>query len=174
MRINYNIADNKKVDYLKFFLVALIAVMISALLIAVGVVNMSTTEMSFKNEKALLRDSKARIEQKEKQRKKYENNIRQIRSQWNNRINFANNLIDRKSFPFLEKLGKLEELLPAGVFITRISLSTETGTLIKLNITALSPTRLTEAYKTFWDYNLSIQRETKKGGLNQAYLEIKL
>jgi hypothetical protein len=174
MRIRYNIADNRKVDYLKFSLTALIIVMISALLIFVGVINWSTTGMRFKNEKALLRASKARSEQKEKQKKNYENNIKQIKRQWNKRIRFANTLIDRKSFPFLERLGSLEELLPAGVFITKVTLGVEAGATIKLNIAAVSGNKLPEAYKAFSDNDIAIQRETEKDGLHQATLVIKL
>lgn len=176
MRIKYNIADNRKVDYLKFSLIALIILMISALLIFVGVVNWSTTGMRFINEKALLRASKARIEQKEKQKKKYENNIKQIKRQWNKRIKFANTLIDRKSFPFLEILGTLEELLPAGVFVTRITLGVEAGATVKLSIGAVSANKLPEAYNAFLvnDNDLAIQKETEKDGLHRASLVIKL
>jgi hypothetical protein len=174
MRIRYNIADNRKVDYLKFSLTALIILMISALLIFVGAVNWSTTGMRFKNEKAQLRASKARSEQKEKQKKNYEKNIKQIRKQWNKRINFANTLINRKLFPFLERLGQLEELLPGGVFITRISLGVETGPIVRLSIAAVSANKLTEAYKAFLDNDIAIQKEEEKEGLHRASLVIKL
>ncbi|NIM13555.1 MAG: hypothetical protein GTO45_15690 [Candidatus Aminicenantes bacterium] len=175
MRIRYNIADNRKVDYLKFSLTALIILMISALLIFVGVVNLSTTGMRFKNEKALLRASKARSDQKEKQKKNYENNIKQIKRQWNKRIKFANTLIDRKLFPFLERLDQLEELLPGGAFITKINLGVEAGSTVKVNIAAVSANKLTEAYKAFLDNDdITIQKEEEKEGLHRASLVIKL
>jgi Tfp pilus assembly protein PilN len=174
MRIRYNIANNRKVDYLKFSLTALIILMISALLVFVGAVNWSTTGMRFKNEKALLRASKARSEQKEKQKKNYENNIKQIRRQWNKRIRFANNLIDRKSFPFLERLDQLEELLPGGVFITKINLGVGAGSTVKLNIAAVSAKKLIEAFNAFLDNDIAIQKEEEKEGLHRASLVIKL
>jgi hypothetical protein len=68
----------------------------------------------------------------------------------------------------------LENILPAGVFISTLTLNASAGATIQLNIAAVSSAKLLEAYKTFLKYDLVIKRESVSGGLFRASLQITL
>jgi hypothetical protein len=175
MKISYNIAENKKIDVLKFSLVSLILIMISVILIVTGVVSWSTTALRFKTDKAQLRAYEVEIEQKKTEGINFDKNIKNIKARWNKKIAFSNTLVKGKLFPYLDQLGKLELLLPGGAYITRISLSPQKGSKIVFTMAAISQQKLMEAYSKFLrNYNLKINSEAPKDGVYYANCEIEL
>jgi hypothetical protein len=174
MKIRYNIAKKKKINYLRFILLSGILLVLSVGFILVGVKTLSTTAKQFQDKKNELKICQEEKQTKAKKNKEQKNEIENIKKKWQKRRRFANNLVNNKTFPFLEKLDKLEELLPAGVFIRDITLSTKGGANIQFNLAAISSTKLLEAYRAFLKYNLVIQREDLKDGLYNANMKIKL
>jgi hypothetical protein len=174
MKIRYNIAKNKKVNYLRFFLLTGILLVISIGFILVGVKSLATSAQQFrhkKNELKICQEEKAEKTKKNKEQKK---EIEKIKKKWKNKRQFANQLVNNKTFPFLERLDKIEELLPAGVFIRNITLSTRGGATVQFNLAAISGTKLLEAYKAFQDYKMVIHKEDLKDGLYNATMKIRL
>lgn len=174
MKIRYNIAKKKKINYLRFFLLTGTLLVISIGFILVGVKTLSTSARQFRNKKNELKICQEAKQVKTTKNKQQKNEIEDIKKKWMKKRQFANNLVNNKTFPFLEKLDKLEELLPAGVFIRDITLSTEGGASIQFNLAAISSTKLLEAYRAFLKYNLVIQREDLRDGLYNANMKIKL
>jgi hypothetical protein len=174
MKIRYNIAKKKKINYLRFFLLTGILLVISIGFILVGVKTLSTNAKQFRNKKNELKICQEAKQAKTSKNKQQKNEIENIKKKWQKRRQFANNLVNNKTFPFLEKLDKLEELLPAGVFIKDVTLSTEGGANIQFNLAAISSAKLVEAYDVFSKYNLEIPKEVLKDGLYNATMKIKL
>lgn len=174
MKIRYNIAKNKKINYLRFFLLTGILLMISIGFILVGVKTLSTSAKQFRNKKNELKICQEAKEAKTKKNKDQKKEIENIKKKWMKKRHFANDLVNNKTFPFLGKLDKIEELLPAGVFILDITLTTESRANIQLNLAAISSTKLLEAYRAFSKYNLVIKKEKLKDGLYNANMHIKL
>jgi Tfp pilus assembly protein PilN len=176
MEIRYNIAVRKKIQYLRFILISAILFVFSLGFATVGIVNLSTSAKRFHDKKEKLRNIEEKLREKREANKKNKAQIDQIKKKWRKEIKFANDLIKNKTYPFLEKLDKLEELLPAGVYISKIALDSKAGSSLNFNIAAVSSAKLMEAYKTFspLHFNLAIQKEYNAGGLYKAQLHIKL
>lgn len=174
MKIRYNIAKNKKINYLRFYSLTGILLVFSIGFILVGVKTLATSAKQFrdkKNELEICQDAK---EAKTKTNKAQKKEIEKIKKRWRGKRQFANEMVNHKTFPFLEKLDKIEELLPAGVFIKDITLSTKSGANITFNLAAISSSKLLEAYKAFEDYKLVISKEDLRDGLYNATMKIKL
>ena len=131
MKIRYNIAKKKKINYLRFFLLTGILLVISIGFILLGVKTLSTTAKQFQDKKNELKICQEEKQTKARKNKQQKSEIENIKKNWHKRRQFVNSLVNNKTFPFLEKLDKLEELLPAGVFIRDITLSTEGGANIQ-------------------------------------------
>ncbi|MFC2146147.1 hypothetical protein ACFLRT_02170 [Acidobacteriota bacterium] len=174
MKIRYNIAKKKKINYLRFFLLTGILLVISIGFILLGVKTLSTTAKQFQDKKNELKICQEEKQTKARKNKQQKSEIENIKKNWHKRRQFVNSLVNNKTFPFLEKLDKLEELLPAGVFIRDITLSTEGGANIQFNLAATSNAKLMEAYSAFLKYNLEIKKEDLKDGLYNAIMKIKL
>ena len=174
MKIRYNIAKNKKINYLRFFLLTGVLLVISIGFILVGVKTLAASAKQFRNKKNELKICQEAKEAKTKKNKAQEKEIEKIKKKWKGKRQFANELVSNKTFPFLEKLDKIEELLPAGVFISDITLSTKSGANIQFNLAAISSNKLLEAYDVFSDYKLTITREEQRDGLYNATMKIKL
>ncbi|UCH96892.1 MAG: hypothetical protein JSV88_08585 [Candidatus Aminicenantes bacterium] len=174
MKIRYNIANNKKIKYLRFILFSGILLVLSLGFLILGVTNLSTTSKRFRDKKEELRTYEEKLKETTQKNKEYKEQISAIKRKWGKQRKFANSLIDGKLFSYLEKLDKLEELLPAGVFISRLTLNAESGDRVQFTIAAISSAKLMEAYRAFLEYNLSIQKESLVEGLYRANLQIKL
>ena len=174
MKIRYNIAKNKKINYLRFFLLTGALLVISIGFILVGVKTLADSAQQFRDKKNELKICQEAKEAKTKKNQAQEKEIEKIKKTWKGKRQFANELVNDKTFPYLEKLDKIEELLPAGVFIKDITLKTKNGANIQFNLAAISSDKLLEAYKVFSDYSLSITNEVLRDGLYNATMKIKL
>jgi Tfp pilus assembly protein PilN len=174
MKIRYNIARNKKVNYLRFFLLTGILLVISIGFLLVGMKTLATSAKQFRNKKNELRICQEAKEEKTKKNKAQKTEIEDIQNKWRNKRQFANELVSNKTFPYLEKLDKLEGLLPAGVFMKDVTLSTANGTIVQFNLAAISYARLWEAARAFKKYNLVIKSEALRDGLYNANIQIRL
>ncbi|MGE5340403.1 MAG: hypothetical protein ACM3SY_02870 [Candidatus Omnitrophota bacterium] len=174
MNVKYNIATHKKIDYVKYSLTIAFLVILASVAFAIGLHSLNVTRNRFQTEKAQLKEYEARLEKKSKDEENFKKEIETIKAQWNRRINFANTIIDLKLFPYLHRLNFIEDLLPSGVFITKLMLKADTGTVIQLNVASISTDKLMETYKAFLKYNLVISKEAQVEGLYKASLEINI
>jgi Tfp pilus assembly protein PilN len=174
MKIRYNIAKNKKINYLRFFLITGILLVISIGFLLVGVKALATSAKQFRDKKNELLICQEEKEAKSRKNNEQKKEIDKIKLKWRSRRMFANELVNNKTFPFLEKLDKIEKLLPEGVYIKDITLSTKSGAGISFNLVAISSHKLIQAFNVFSDYDLTISREDLKDGLYNASMRIKL
>jgi cell division protein FtsB len=174
MKIRYNIADNKKIDYRKFALISASLIIVSLLFIFLGVHQISSSAQQFQAEKEELQAFKDKIDAINQKEIEQKQEISQIKKRWRKKQQFINNLIDDKLFPYIQKLDQLEKVLPAGVFIKNVSLSTKDKNNVNLSLGAISAQKLLQAYKVFLKYNLIIKKESEKKGIYNANIKIRL
>jgi hypothetical protein len=174
MKIRYNIAKKRKIDYLRYILLSGVLLVFSLGFILVGIKTLSTTAQQFRNKKNELKRCEEEKQVKARKNKEQKSEIVEIKKKWKNRRVFANSIVQNKTFPYLEQLDKLEKLLPEGTFISLITLGTEEGSRITFNLSAISSSRLLEAYNIFSQYDQDIQNERQKEGLYNATIKIKL
>jgi hypothetical protein len=174
MKIRYNIADNRKIDYGKFILISIALLALSFLFVILGTNQLSSTAQEFQAEKEELQAFKDKIDDLNKKEVEQKQEITRIQKKWGKKQQFINTLIDDKLFPYIDKLDQLEKLLPAGVFIINVSLSTKEKNNVALHIRAISSQKLLQAYKVFLKYGLVINRETEKKGMYDASIRIQL
>jgi len=175
MKIRYNIAEKKRMNYVRFFIFAGILAVLSLGFILLGTINLATTAKQFEDKKAELKLIEDKLQDTSNKNQEQKSEIDGIKKKWDKELKFVNNLISSKNFPFLEMLGKLEEALPAGVFITKLSLDKDTGKRIQFTIAAISSPKLAEAYSVFLKYyDASIKKEASGEGFYYADLQLKL
>lgn len=174
MKIRYNIANKRKIDYFKFILISAVLVVLSVMFIVVSLNQLAAAARQFQEEKDELRAYQEKIEGINERNEQLKQEIQKIKKKWGKKRRFLNALIDDRLFSYIPKLDKLEKLLPAGVFISSITLSTKGNDNVELGIGAVSAQKLLEAYKTFLKYNMVISNETESSGLFKATIRIRL
>lgn len=174
MNIRYNIASDRKIDHKKFILIAAVLAVLSALLIIGGALQLAASSKEFRDEKEKLRAYKEKIEAINERETQQEAEIKKIKQKWRKKRNFINGIIEDKTFPYMDKLAKLEEILPSGVFVHQFGIGTNNKTSLQLSISALSSQKLLEAYKVFLKYNMVVNNETESEGLFLATITIQL
>jgi hypothetical protein len=169
--IRYNIAENKKIDYVKFALLSSIAAVISLLFVMLGVGNLWSSDKRVREQKETADRNEERIKKLTENVEMYKKKVIVEDSKWRKEKNFANLLIAEKVFHVTGELDTLEELLPEGVFITHMGWDVENQSKTRVNIAAQSLPRLIETYETFSkEYNVIRKDETEEEGLFKASL----
>ncbi|HLP57764.1 MAG TPA: hypothetical protein VK186_03000 [Candidatus Deferrimicrobium sp.] len=169
-KIIYNIADNKRIDYLKFGFYSSLAVLASLVFIAVGIGNLWSSDREIRLQKEQSQHDLQEIEKLNKDNQSREQNVAKLKKEWKARVDFANWLITEKQFSVIEKLELLEKKLPEGVFFVQLSLDVANPSQIRIIIAADSLSRLIEAYHNFSAYQPVIQDEKEEDGLLKAGL----
>jgi len=174
MKIRYNIANNKKIDYLRFGGITLLLIVFSILFVWIGVNQLALSALDFQREKNELAGYKDKIEQINQREAEQNKAVDLIKAKWGGKRTFLNQLIDSRLYPYIGKLDKLESLLPAGVFVKRIQLSVRSGDTVNVTIGAVSAQKLLQAYKVFLAHDLVISNETEAQGVFQAVISLTL
>lgn len=174
MKIRYNIADQKKISYVKFFFITLILLVVSLVLIVAGVSRLSANAKQFRNDREKLQALKDKNDSIKKRESQQNIEMAKTKSKWGKKLLFLNRLIDDKIFSYLDKLDKLEKLLPEGVFVQSINLNPKSNERIQMTIAAVSYQKLLESYKVFFRYNMVVQNQSEANGLFEASIIIRL
>lgn len=176
MKIQYNIATGKKINYQKFILITSGVLVVALAFIYIGVASLAATKERFQKEKSELIAYKDEIDRINKRKEEYEQDINKIKAKWRNQLRFCNQAIDEKLFPYLEQLNTLEDILPAGVYISDLVLNIENKEIVNFSIESFSEEKLTEAYEAFMNNKLAIKSENlgKKDGIWKANLAIRI
>jgi len=170
-KIRYNIAENKKIDYVKFGLFSFIVALISLLFIMLGVGNLWSSDKRVRTQKEAADRNEDRLKKLTKNVEMYQKKVRIEDSKWRKEKNFANSLIAEKVFFITKELDTLEEHLPEGVFITHMGWAVEYQSRIQVSIAAQSLPRLIETYETFSKkFNVVRKDEMEDEGLFKASL----
>lgn len=173
-KIRYNIAENKKINFMKFGLFSLIVVVISLVFVVLGVGNLWSSDKRARDQKEQLIKDRQEIEKLTRETARLKQDVQNKKKDWKKRITFANLLIKGKQYSAVAKLDLLEKHLPEGVFITNVALNAENPGVLQVNIAADSLARLIETYNSFSTYRPTIKDETEEEGLLKAALILHL
>ncbi|MCX6582266.1 MAG: hypothetical protein NT166_19005 [Candidatus Aminicenantes bacterium] len=169
-RISYNIADNKKINYLKFTFYSVIVVVISLVFIIVGIGNLWSSDQQERRLKEQSIQDRKELEKLTRENTRREEDVANRKKEWKAQVDFANWLIKEKQFSVIEKLELLEKNLPEGAFFTQVFLDVANPSQLRIGIAADSLPRLIETYHNFSAYQPEIQDEKEDMGLLKAGL----
>jgi hypothetical protein len=124
------------------------------------------------NERAENRISRQKLVDLEWKTSGYQAFISAQKRVWSRKIDFANRLINQKTFSYSDRLGFLEKILPEGTQIQSLTITNNPADRIILSITAPSFARLMELYKKLSPFRLLILGESEKEGAFRANLQI--
>ncbi|MCK4836150.1 MAG: hypothetical protein KAT17_05915 [Candidatus Aminicenantes bacterium] len=174
-KIKYNIAENKKINFVRFIFFTVIVLMISVLFFLIGFNKLSSETKQMKAEKEELKILKEKLASVSDMTVDYKNKINHIKKGWNKKIKLSNSLISWKSFSVIKILNVLENRLPPEVFIAALSISNDSKSLVNADVVATSFKKLGEFYRKFSNGNLVIKKESLgSGGMVRANLIIGL
>ena len=173
-KLKYNIAENRKVDGLKFFIFSAAILLISLVFILTAMINLSKNQQIRQKDLKELDLLEQKLKEISEKSGEYEQKIKEVKSEWNSRVSLANSLIGRKKFSFIKHLDSLEKALPAGVFITNVSTSFDAKGRVSINIMSDSFPKLIEAYKSFSKFDLQVSNEAEVKGLYRANLTLNI
>lgn len=171
-KIKYNIADNKRIDILKFISVSVAILLIVLILIYWGIYNIKSANQTKQGRLKALNGFKVRLSDVLHKTEEYKQKIRKIKKVWQNKVNLSNSLINKKSFSFTKKLATLEELLPVGAFISVLAMKNNPSAVIQINVVSRSFASLIEVYNKFAACNLVITKESIADGAYKASLNL--
>jgi len=173
-KIEYNVSSGKLLDYKYFFISITLLILASFLFLYIGLSNIINTN----------HDLKEKIDKKkyyDKEEKKIEGNeklflerIEKIKRNWENRVKFANSVINAKSFPFLERLNYFESILPEMVQMNEILIDENLKGTVLISISSYSTEKLYELYKKLIGKDLVISSESEDGGVYRSKLKVTL
>jgi len=169
-RINYNTADNKKIDYLKFTFYSSIVVAISLIFLTMGIGNLWSIDQKERRQKEQAIQDRQELEKLTQENTRREEDVAKRKKDWKAQVDFANWLITEKQFSVVEKLELLEKNLPEGAFFTQVNLDMANPSLLRIGVAADSLPRLIETYHNFSAYQPEIQDEKEDEGLLKAGL----
>jgi cell division protein FtsL len=169
-RISYNIADNKKIDKLKFTFYSAIVVMISLVFLALGIRNLWSIDQQERQQKEQAIQDRLELEKLTQENAQREEKVAKRKVEWKAQVDFSNWLINEKQFSVIGKLELLEKNLPEGAFFTQVNLDRENSSILRIGIAADSLPRLIETYHNFAAYQPEIQDEKEDEGLLKAGL----
>ncbi len=173
-KIRYNIAENKKIDYLKFGIVSALVLVISFVFIILGVGNLWSSDKRAQDQEAALLKAEGEIEKLTKETEHLKEDVKRKKSLWRRRVKFANELIKEKEFSIIDQLNILEKHLPEGVFFTGFSVNIDNSSNLKVGLAASSLHRLIEAYEAFSGFRKTVKNEIEDEGLFKAALILNL
>jgi len=173
-KIKYNIADNKKIDLLKFISASMAVLLIILALIYWGIHNIKSANQTKQNKLEELNGFKVRLSDVLQKTEEYNRKIKKIKKVWQSKVNLSNTLINKKSFCFTVKFDTLEKLIPVGAFVSSLTVKNNPKAVVHINVVSKSFSNLVEVYKKFAPYNLVINRESIADGTYKANLNLTL
>ena len=99
--IKYNIADNKKIDPIKFALISILIIVVAAFLFFYGIYNIKSVNQSKQDKLEEMNGFKVRLSDVVQKTEEYNQKIKKIKKVWQKKVNLSNNLINKKSFSFM-------------------------------------------------------------------------
>ena len=159
-KINYNIATKKRMQPGRFIFLTALVWALGILFFGVGLNLISSKNKQGREEAkelSILRDKLSDVSEKTGE---YHKKIDYLKRGWNRRIVFSNSLITRKSFSFVALLNMMEDRLPPDMFMSALSISSDSKIPIIADVLATSFKKMGEFYHQFPPRDLIIKKES--------------
>jgi hypothetical protein len=173
-KINYNLAGARKIDARAFALTVAVLFLAMVLFNAVTIFNLARQQRQSREEKKETRFIAQKLAGLNQQAVQQQEEIAVWKKTWNQKLAFANYLIERKCFSFIARLNFLEKICSPGMLIRQLSIVNEPAGRMQMNINALAQNQLLGLYKKLLPYELVIANENQTAENYQANLSFRI
>jgi hypothetical protein len=173
-KINYNLAATRKIDARAFALIMAVIFLAVVLFNGITILNLARQQRQSRAEQKEIRFSAQKLEELHQKTLQQQKKIIDWKKTWNQKLTFANFLIERKYFSFIFRLNFLEKVCGAGMRIRQLSIVNEPAGRMAMSINALAQNELLGLYKKLLPYELVIAAENQTAENYQANLSIKI
>lgn len=173
-KINYNLAGTRKIDARAFALTVAIIFLAVVLFNGITILNLARQQRQSRNEKKEIRFIVQKLEELNQKTLQQQKEIAVWKKTWDQKLTFANFLIERKCFSFIFRLDFLEKVCSAGMRIRQLSIVNEPAGRMQMTINALAQNELLGLYKKLLPYELVIANENQTAENYQTNLSFKI
>jgi hypothetical protein len=173
-KINYNLAGTRKIDSRAFALTATGIFLAVVIFNSITIFNLARQQRQSRAEKKEIRFITQKLAGMNQKTVQQQNEIDGWKKTWNQKLTFANLLIERKSFSFIFRLNFLEKICRAGMRIRQLKIVNETAGRMQMTINSLAQNELLGLYKKLLPYDLVIANENQTAENYQANLSFKI
>lgn len=170
-RYPYNLARRPRLDVRRY------ALRLALLLAAIAAFTLLANLQFSRSAKATDRfpelvDNARTLQQLQQEATQLQTAIKGEKKRWSTHVKWINDLIQRKTYPYLSRLDFLERIMPDGVQVMNLTLSTAPGNALTLTAATTSFPQLLELYHRLSPYHLVINSETHAQGTFQVRLKL--
>lgn len=171
--INYNIANRKCINRIRFLIPAILLVFLGFGLfyIAFNNIHITNSKLSDKiNKKNFYKDESGKMS---KRMRELQTKINSIKLIWDSKVRFVNGSIKYKTRSSLDILNFLERVLPESVSVIDLSIVNSAKRVVRITVVSDSTEKLYKLYKKLLGYDLEILSENESENLYKSKLRIK-
>jgi hypothetical protein len=173
-KINYNLAATRKIDIRTFALRVSILFLVVVLFNAMTIFNLSRQQRQSRVEKKEIGFIAQKLEVMNKKTLRYQEKIDTWEKAWNQKLAFANSLIERKCFSFISRLNFLEKVCSGSMRIRQLNITNDPAVQMQMVVNALAQNELLGLYKKLLPYELVIGNENQTAENYQANLSFRI
>ena len=173
-KINYNLAGTRKIDVRAFALSLAILLLAVVLFNGITIFNLARQQRQSREEKKEIKFIAQKLERMNQKILKQQQKIDVWKKTWDQKLAFANVLIERKCFSFIFRLDFLEKVCSSGMRIRQLSIVNEPAGRVQMTIDALVQNELLGLYKKLLPYELVIANENQTAENYQANLSLSI
>jgi hypothetical protein len=173
-KIHYNLAGNRKINTRAFALAMAVIFLAVVIFSAVTIFNLARLQRQSRDEKKEIRFASLKLEGLQQKALQQQNEIDVWKKTLEQKLAFANFLIERKRFSFIARLNFLEKICSPGMRVRQLSIVNEPAGRMQIDINALAQNQLLGLYKTLLPYELVIANENQTAENYQANLSFSI
>jgi hypothetical protein len=173
-KISYNLASTRKINARAFTLTVAILLLAVAMFNAITIYNLARQQRQSRAEKKEIRFIVQKLEELNRKTLQQKKEIAVWKKTWEQKLSFANSLIERKCFSFIFRLNFLEKVFSDGMRIRQLDIVNEPKNWIKMTISTLVQNKLLGLYKKLLPYDLVIANENQAAENYQANLSFRV
>ena len=159
--LRYNIAPEQRLNHWRFWIVTSVFLVVSGLLVWFGIQVMNGKPALSRTELDAMQAERIPEGEYASKMEALNREIDLLKKRWNGRVRFANALIERKTYSFVEGMTLLEEILPSPVFLNSLRMDQDRKKRLDMEISAARFADLIDCYKQLARFNLEVNSETR-------------
>ncbi|HDP95407.1 MAG TPA: hypothetical protein ENN40_08630 [Candidatus Aminicenantes bacterium] len=159
--LDLNMASSRRPDWLRFWGVAVFLLGVSALLVWNGWRALNHESEPSGEAKLEMRSLREADRNHNARMETISAEIQQLQKRWDAQVRFANALINRKTYSFLNSMNQLEKALSGRVFLQRLTVDQNRPQRLEMEVVAPSFSDLIVAYRQLSAFRLEVNSEVR-------------
>ena len=173
-KINYNLARTRKINTGAFALTVAVIFLAVVMFNAITIFNLTRQQRQSRVENKEIRFAALKLEGLQQKTMRQQKEIDVWKKTWEQKLAFANSLIERKCFSFIFRLNFLEKVCSTGIRVRQLSIVNAPADRMQMTINALAQNELLGLYKKLLPYDLVIANENQTAENYQANLSFRI